>query len=392
MTKPSERLILSTVEKQTDGSARTPSLAFSRVKFLLSKEDDVELFDNAAIERALNIPHVLQDADVLRLPPREAGITLRLSQSKIRTFALCPYSYYSSYQLHLREQKDSKPSYADDGNFLHAVFERFLRRAIDENGVFRLPDFEEIEPMAHEIADEYIAEVCPLSPEKTDKRLLHLFARLHKLAVVMLHDILGELHNTCFTPALFEQVIGGFGKNALPPVVIDLKNGSRVTLSGKIDRVDICNAENGRRYVRIVDYKTGVHEYDPDEVRSGMDIQPVLYLLAVIASNPNLYLPGGAQYLFHAKEEGRHAIKRSGFYLTDDTLSAAADTSADGRYSKRLKWQTLDEIEELTHDMQDAVASIATRILNGEAQKTPSEEACRFCAVRASCDRACKSR
>ena len=45
----------------------------------------------------------------------------------------------------------------------------------------------------------------------------------------------------------------------------------------------------------------------------------------------------------------------------------------------------------LTEDMKQAVSAIAERILAGEAQKTPSADACRFCAVRANCDQACKS-
>ena len=392
MTKPSEKLFLSTVEKQTDGSARTPSLAFSRAKFLLKASNDaIEKFDTASIDRALNIPNFQSMEASLRLPPREDGVTLRLSQSKIRAFALCPYSYYSTYGLHLREQKDGKPSYADDGTFLHSLFESFLRRAIDENGVFNLPAEEEIEPLAEKITDEYVASVCPLPPDKTDKRLLHLFARLYKLAVVMLRDILDELRCSRFIPEEFERVIGGIGKNGLPPVVIPLKNGSRVILSGKIDRVDFCDAENGKRYVRIIDYKSSQHNFSTDDVRSGVDIQPMLYLLAMLASNPDRLLPGGAQYLFHQKEKGRHVIRRSGFYAETDELRAMADTSEDGRYSKKLDWHTLDEIEELTREMKCAVASVAERILAGEAQKTPSEEACRFCAVRKSCDKACRS-
>ena len=242
--------------------------------------------------------------------------------------------------------------------------------------------------MAEEITDEYIRKVCPLPPDKTDKRLLHLFARLYRLAVVMLRDILDELQHSCFTPAEFERVIGSAGKNGLPPVVIELKNGSRVTLSGKIDRVDFCDAANGKRYVRIIDYKSSEHAFSADDVRSGVDIQPILYLLAMIASDPKRLLPGGAQYLFHQKEKGHHTIQRSGFYAEEEPLRQGADTSEDGRYTKKLSWHTLDEIEELTRDMKCAVASVAERILAGEAQKTPSEDACRFCAIRASCDKA----
>ena len=45
-------------------------------------------------------------------------------------------------------------------------------------------------------------------------------------------------------------------------------------------------------------------------------------------------------------------------------------------------------MHQLQAEMQDAVLSVARRILSGEAEKTPSEKACGFCPVRAECNRA----
>ena len=39
-------------------------------------------------------------------------------------------------------------------------------------------------------------------------------------------------------------------------------------------------------------------------------------------------------------------------------------------------------------EMKQAVTDVAERILAGEAQKTPSKDACRFCAVADHCDKA----
>ena len=142
-------------------------------------------------------------------------------------------------------------------------------------------------------------------------------------------------------------------------------------------------------YLRIVDYKSGTHQFSLDEVRSGMDIQLVLYLFAVLSADPTFNpLPAGAQYLYAANDKGTLAVKRSGFLLDDPTVTEAADKTPDGRYTKKLLHQSAQEIAELTADMQQAVLSAAQRILSGEACKTPSEEACMFCPVRAHCDKA----
>ena len=136
----------------------------------------------------------------------------------------------------------------------------------------------------------------------------------------------------------------------------------------------------------MVDYKTGRHSFSPDGVRSGADIQLVLYLAGVTAADPGRLLPGGAQYLFAHTEDGKTKITRSGFLLDDPDVAGAADTTGSRLYSKNLIPQSAAELTGLIGQMQDAVCTAAERILAGEAGKTPSEQACRFCPVRAHCD------
>lgn len=146
--------------------------------------------------------------------------------------------------------------------------------------------------------------------------------------------------------------------------------------------------EGDRVFVRVVDYKSGTHKFGLDEVRSGMDIQLVLYLFATLAADPDRYRPAGAQYLYASSEKGKTAISRSGFLLDNDSVRIAADCSPDKRYTKKLLLQTEEELQALNADMRTAVCAVAERILAGEAQKTPSQDACLFCPIRAHCDRA----
>ena len=387
VTKPTQRLFLSTIAKQTDGSARTPSLAFSRIKFLLG-EKKTPIFDAEAIRRALDLIPSLPKFDTVGVAPITEPITLRLSQSKIKTFALCPYQYYLVNRLKLREQKDSRPSYADDGTFLHYVLEHFLRRSLGTDHKLHVPPANEIPAIAHEIVEEYIERVCPIPPELMDKRLLHLFLRLERLSLSMLRDILEELHTSRFVPSKFEQIIGGYGENGLPPVTFSLSGGSRVTLSGAIDRVDLYD-ENGKCYVRVVDYKSSTHTFRTEDVRTGQDIQLILYLFAFCSSDPDHYAPGGAHFFYADRDKNGFSIKRSGFFADQEAVRLAADTSES---PKKVDWKTVDEIRDLTEDMKAAVVSIAERILAGEAKKTPSEAACRFCPARTHCDRACRGK
>ncbi len=387
MTKPTEQLYLSTVSVDTDGSAKSPSIAFQRACYLLNQRET--LFDLKEVHAILGA----QDKDsaetntAWQAPVAFGGPPLRLSQSKIQTFVRCPYRYYSTYSLQLREKKDSTPSYADDGTFLHYIFEKFLEAALEEDGTLHMPREDEIEPLADRVILRYLEEICPIPPEEMDGPLLHLYTRLRRLAILMLRDMLAELEYSQFRPARFEQVIGSGKENGLPPVTLTLKDGTQVILTGKIDRVDLYHA-NGKIYVRVVDYKTGEHQFSLDGVSTGMDIQLVLYLFAMLSADPEKYAPGGAQYLYAKVEKGATTVMRSGFCLQDGEIGAALDSSPNEQFTKKLKKQTEEEIRTLTATMQQTVCSIAERILSGEAQKTPSEDACRFCPVFAHCDKA----
>lgn len=379
MTKPYGQLFLSCPAMQPDGSARTPSVAFARAGFLFG-------LTPARFGMESLRPQPLPPRDPAhRASPLPPQSVLRLSQSAIQAFVLCPYRYHWVYRLGLRERKDSAVGPADEGTFLHYVFERLLRGALGEDGALHLPPPAGLPAVADRIIAEYLADVCPIPPQRMDRRLLHLFARLRGLALLMLEDITGEIASSRFRPARFEQRLGGSGQNDLPPLLFPLSQGCTAELRGLVDRVDLY-AQGDKTYVRVVDYKTGRHSFSPDGVRSGADIQLVLYLAGVTAADPGRLLPGGAQYLFAHTEDGKTKITRSGFLLDDPDVAGAADTTGSRLYSKNLIPQSAAELTGLIGQMQDAVCTAAERILAGEAGKTPSEQACRFCPVRAHCD------
>lgn len=374
---PQDRLFLSFPVRESDGSALTPSMAFRRTEFLLGLPV-TEFTPPAPV-----LPGSAGTA--LRAKPLPGGTTLRLSQSSIQDFVLCPYRYYSTHILRLRGKKDSTVSAADEGNFLHFIFEQFLRHSLGSDGVLRLPAPEELPALTDRIVADYLARVCPIPPDRMDARLLHLFARLREHARLMLRDITEEITNSRFVPSRFEQSIGGNGPRSLPEVSFALRDGGRVTLGGKVDRIDLWECD-GKVVVRVVDYKSGEHRFSPEDVRSGEDLQLVLYLFAALAVDPQNRVAGGAEFLFATQEKRRTKIARSGFLLDDDAVGKAADTTADHRFIQKLMRRSAEEMQDLMTEMQTAVCTVAERILTGEAHKTPSPKACRFCPVAPCCD------
>ncbi len=64
-----------------------------------------------------------------------------------------------------------------------------------------------------------------------------------------------DLLHSKFRPALLEYKIDkSEGEDRL---IIDVNGRDKIILTGIIDRVDVFEDENGEKYVRIIDYKTG---------------------------------------------------------------------------------------------------------------------------------------
>ncbi|MDO5134137.1 MAG: PD-(D/E)XK nuclease family protein, partial [Eubacteriales bacterium] len=66
----------------------------------------------------------------------------------------------------------------------------------------------------------------------------------------------------------------------LPAIRFDLGNGRRLFLVGRIDRVDLY-VQDGRCFVRILDYKTGSRDLDENQIRRGLQLQLITYMEAL---------------------------------------------------------------------------------------------------------------
>jgi len=91
----------------------------------------------------------------------------------------------------------------------------------------------------------------------------------------------------------------GFGNHeALPPIVIQLAEGKELVLSGKIDRVDLLDAQ-GKRYAKIIDYKSGSKAFNFQDIYYGLQLQLLVYLDAYLKhyeKTETPIKPGGVFY------------------------------------------------------------------------------------------------
>ena len=410
MTKPEDKLIISTCTSQIGGRALTPSVAYNRVRFLFpyipEKTFDLKRIKNLSHNGDSNADFLDGGEIPIYIDPMIVrnifGDRLYLSKSSVTSFAECPYKYWCDYVLKLREQKSSQISYASAGTIIHYVLEKFLKKIVNPDGSLPEISDDELVLKVNEIVDMHISELgFHVSPS-----LSYTFARLRDLALIMTKSVLDEFKTSDFKILAFEKRISDKSSDSIKPleITIQSKDGfvSTVFFGGVIDRID-CYDNGEKRFLRVVDYKTGSHKFDASKVATGEDIQLPAYLFtAANESNQELFgngtdiFPASALFLSADESEGKVAPVRSGFILGDDEILRATNNSPEPESKKKKKSSKGDlavsgeEFESIESDFRSSISNIGESIYSGNIPKTPSEDACRFCTMRDSCTSAAK--
>ena len=336
---------------------------------------------------------------------------LRLSQSRLDTFAKCEFSYHCKYILRLQSQKTPDFKSVDIGNFIHLLLERFMNRACSSGELNTEISKEEIEQIVDSLIDEYIRSVFR-DRRNANARLLTLISRLKRTAMLLIDNLLDEFRHSEFRPAFFELPISDSVQEGLSPYTISLPGGGNVRLYGIIDRVDIYHKGNDT-YIRIVDYKTGSKTLSASMIEKGQEMQMLLYLFAIwktkdqaflnkIGARKGSVIPAGAQYYIakapttkydNPQEEtvvladAQNKITRSGITIKDEEIMHAMDKTGTGKYlTKDLC--TLEQFGEMLTRIEETVGELGTRIKSGSARAQwcgEENKQCAYCDMKPVC-------
>lgn len=223
----------------------------------------------------------LTAADARRLYGRPV-----MSVSRLETFAQCPYRYFVRYGLAPQETPEPGPDRAELGTLYHEAAERFTRAAA------ALPAFPEIGAEACDaLMDEALAPLLErwrASPMGQSARGEAFSRRIARTARRAGRSILSQFSGGAFRPLRAELA---FGQNGIAPLELELADGSRVYLQGRIDRVDVLDGDT----IRVIDYKSGAKKFDPTMAYWGVQIQLLVYLAAALELLPGTR-PGGFFY------------------------------------------------------------------------------------------------
>lgn len=447
---PREKLHLSYHTQDLNGDTKTPSAFISRVKALFpalpeqtfdakdalpttpdelynrllpltpKKTDAARALWEETTKRAF--PPSDEEEAALRdfATPAPSGTTINISQAKLAGYAECPYAYFLRYVLFLSEEKVAEPSASLRGTIIHSVLEHLLT-PLSEGRLFK-PKLDAIN------AEKVDAEFNRLHEELKEAGFVFdacdetWFSDLRRCTKRLVFSIKEELLQGKWRPTLFEADL----LRTLTPVERALSNDCRMRISGKADRIDLSfDAETGKTYARVVDYKTGAHTLDATAVYNGLDTQLLLYLFTLsengLGRERKHILPAAAYYL-HSYDTPKsltdtdlkrrendpdyeiYTFKRSGIFLFDeDALSLSTPQGADApaaclpvQYGKNgPKASGILANEEEFALLKDAVFAFAEDtaedILSARFERRPlkkdeeKNDACEYCPYHAIC-------
>ena len=368
--------------------------------------------ERASLTEALRLPQTDAPRGLALLrrmeedPPRQVndlsalsgllGQRLRISPSQLEKYYTCRYGYFLQYVLGLKPRRRAELSADQSGTLMHWVLQMALDPHPDaDNPCAGLAPFLELDDdamaeLASLLVDEYAKRYLP----EDTARFAYLLSRLKKSMTSLLCYLRDEQKQSCFHPAACELCIGS-GEDAVPGQVYHLSDGRTVQLVGTVDRADEWVEENGTRWVRVVDYKTGTKKLNLKEVYCGLDCQMLLYLFSLTRDKSGRFTgaePAGVLYLLadpapkttnrqQAQQDVQYEL--DGLVRDEQKVFDAMDADETGRYlpfgyrdgkpspNQKDKRADIAKLNRIQLHLDDLVTQMGSQLYSGRIEAEP---------------------
>lgn len=347
------------------------------------------------------------------------GEKLSLSASQAETFYQCPFKYFCRYGLRAYPRQKATVDSGLYGSAVHFILEQLLSRESFEE--LKNADEARLAELIKKYISEYFKEIG--GSEERTSRFMAQFGIIEKNTAILLRRLIAEFSVSDFVPADFELGIGNGGP--LPEYDLTLPTGEQVGIVGKVDRVDTF-VRGSEKYIRIVDYKTGIKKFRLSDVVYGLNIQMLLYLSVIEKNGKKRYsdndkytlAPAGILYMpatpnaktgeyrsegniEEAKKNQRSSFRMNGLLIDDPEILSAmengvkglfipAKMNSDGKLSQSDR--SLADIEtygRIFSYIDKKLLEMAQSVFDGKIQRMPvkgcGNDACAYCDYKTVC-------
>ena len=356
-----------------------------------------------------NIPKNIMKKNIERL----YGNVLNTSVSRLEQYRRCPFSYYLQYGLKIKPKEELKIRSFDTGSFMHETIDTFFKHTNEEKIALSEIEEQDIFDIVSKIIDEKLESSKNYMFKATVKYKI-LVNRLKRIVSKAIKYIIQTIIYSDFSIKGSEVEFDRKGE--YKPIIIELEDGKKIEITGKIDRIDIAKQEDGN-YLRIIDYKSSSKNIDLNEVYAGLQIQLLTYIDAVCKEED--LIPAGIFYFSlleqmikadkkiteeEIEELIRKNFKMKGLIVADVKIIKMNDNSLTTGTSKLVpaaisksgeiieKWTNgvkQEEFELLQKYIYKTIKDISLEIFNGNIDLRPynkdGKTPCEYCEYKSIC-------
>lgn len=286
-------------------------------RILRTEEDDSEDAESRILTRILTEKGFARELTAIykgrtyrnvaeQLPPETIALLygryLHASVSKLELYARCGFAYFLKYGLRLKEREMYQVDVRNVGVILHSVMEGLFKQVRDtrNNDWEHFPENERktmVTELVNRAAEESAVDF--FEDNARNAYMLQMIERMAQTSAGMLqkHIRLGSMK-----PGMLEKTFDS-AKDEVGSYLFELPNQIRMSINGKIDRVDV-EEEDGTVYIKVIDYKSSTRKLSLEEVLNGEQLQLVTYsaiayeIEKMIYPDKNIQIAGLLYYSF----------------------------------------------------------------------------------------------
>lgn len=217
---------------------------------------------------------------------------LNISATAVEEYNNCHFKYFCHTGLKLKVRKKRVIDRIGEGNLTHRCLEEILSSCKSKDEFDSLSR-ERIREITEKCSREFIEESFggeDMQPPSAAAAIESICGNIEEL----IGHLRKELGQSEFRPAAFELDVSEGREHP----IIRTDDGIEIYLRGSVDRIDVYETD-GKKYLRVIDYKTGSKVFSISSLLYGINMQMLIYMFSVIGEQGKFkgYEPAGVLYM-----------------------------------------------------------------------------------------------